>query len=226
MSSSTTARQRPSKKYVQEIFHRLEANDPDPQTELVYTTPFSLLVSVVLSAQATDASVNAVMGKIRANIDTPQKVVELGEEALSQAIRSLNFYRNKARHIFATAQKLVQDFHGQVPQRKSDLITLPGVGPKTANVILNVLSGDANIAVDTHVFRTSHRLGLSTAPTPQAVEQDLYKVVPKVYWARTNHWLVLHGRHVCKARKPQCDSCFLADICPKIGLTTAPSPQS
>lgn len=199
---------------IREIFQRFEVREPRPQSELIYTTDFSLLVSVILSAQATDASVNAVMKTLRPLIDSPQKVVKLGEEALAHALRSLNIYRHKAHYVFATAQKLLQDFGGNVPHNPEELITLPGVGRKTANVVLNVLHGAQNIAVDTHVFRVSHRLQLSAGTTPTAVEQDLYRVVPKEYWARANHWLVLHGRFVCKARKPHCEQCFIKDLCP------------
>lgn len=197
-----------------EIFSRLEKNQPNPQTELVYTTEFSLLVSVILSAQATDASVNAVMNTLRSEIDSPNKVVKLGEESLSSRIRSLNIYRNKAHYIVESAKRILASFHGQVPKNKEDLVSLPGVGPKTANVVLNVLKGDENIAVDTHVFRVSHRLGLASASTPNGVEQELYTAIPKKYWGRTNHWLVLHGRSICKARKPKCDQCILNDLCP------------
>ncbi len=199
---------------VEAIFHRFETMDPDPQTELFFTTDFSLLMAVILSAQATDSSVNTVMKRIISRVDTPQKVIALGEKNLAEEIRSLNIYRNKARYIHQTAQKLVSEFDGKVPLCKEDLVKLPGVGPKTANVVLNVLQGAARIAVDTHVFRVSRRLGLSKATTPTALEEDLYKVVPEQYWSRTNHWFVLHGRYICRARSPLCGSCDFHDLCP------------
>lgn len=196
------------------IFETLERMEPAPQTALEYTTPFSLLVSVLLSAQAPDRTVNRIMASLRPLIDTPQKVVDLGEEALAQHLKSLNFYRNKAHNVVGTACLLLKEFHGTVPLARDDLMRLPGVGPKTANAVLNILIGADRIAVDTHVFRLSHRLGLSQGATPDAVEQDLYAIVPKQFWSRVNHWFTGHGRTVCKARRPKCSECSLAPYCP------------
>lgn len=203
-----------SESCITKIFKKLEAYDPQPQTALDYTTPFSLLVSVILSAQAPDRSVNRIMSDLRPFVDTPQKVVALGEEALAKRIQSINFYRNKARHIVGTAQCLLTTFQGQVPHTRDALLQLPGVGPKTANVILNVLLGADRIAVDTHVFRLSHRLGLSKGTTPNAVEEDLYRVIPQPFWGRLNHWFTQYGRTICLARRPKCSECFLAPYCP------------
>lgn len=199
---------------ITKIFETLEKVDPDPKTALEYTTPFSLLVSVILSAQAPDRSVNRVMADVRPLVDTPQKVADLGEEALAEHIKSLNFYRNKAHHIVGAAYCVLEKFHGEVPLTREALMQLPGVGPKTANAVLNVLTGADRIAVDTHVFRLSHRLGLSKGKTPDAVEQDLYKVVPQRFWNRLNHWVTQHGRTVCMARCPRCEDCCLARYCP------------
>lgn len=206
---------------ITKLFETLEVLEPDPQTALEYTTPFSLVVSVLLSAQATDQSVNRVMASLRPEVDTPQKVIALGEEALVQRLRSINYYRHKTHYIVEMAGRLIRDFNGQVPHTREELLQLPGVGPKTANVVLNVLMGSDHIAVDTHVFRLAHRLGLSEGSTPNAVEEDLYKVVPQRFWGRLNHWFTRHGRTVCMARHPQCDRCCLAPYCPSQGLQEA-----
>lgn len=196
------------------IFEEFEKENPRPRTELIYTTPFSLVVAVVLSAQATDQSVNKIMEIILPKIDTPQKVVDLGEQNLADLIKSINIYRHKAHYIFQTALILIQKFQAKVPLQREELIQLPGVGQKTANVILNVLTNASHIAVDTHVFRVSHRLGFSEAKTPSALETDLYAIIPQRFWNRTNHWLVLHGRYICKARKPLCEQCRIKKYCP------------
>jgi endonuclease-3 len=201
------------RKKSKEIFRIFEEQDPAPQTELTYKNEFTFLVSVILSAQATDASVNKVMAEIMDLVDSPQKVIELTQEHLANLIRSLNIYKNKAKYIYELSIVLVGEHEGKVPLVLQELVKLPGVGRKTANVVLNVLAGGDGIAVDTHVQRVSRRLGIATGNTPEKVEQELYDVVPKQFWSKTNHWLVLHGRYVCKAKKPQCGECFLRNHC-------------
>ncbi|MDR2464051.1 MAG: endonuclease III [Holosporales bacterium] len=195
------------------IFEEFRRNNPLPQTELLYSTQFSLVVAVVLSAQATDKSVNKVMEIILHRVDSPQKIVELGEHAFAELIKSINIYRNKARRIFEMAQIIIDKYNGAVPLDFDTLVKLPGIGNKTANVILNVLTGARRIAVDTHVLRVSHRLGLSISKTPNALEADLYVVVPEEFWEYANFWLVLHGRYICLARNPKCDKCVILKYC-------------
>lgn len=211
---------------VEAIFQVLEAADPDPQTELLYTTPFTLLLAVRLSAQAPDASVNKVMGPLMDQLDTPEKVVGLGVERVAEMFKTLNFYRTKARNAVQIAQILIERYMSQVPLVFEDLVQLPGIGQKTANVVLNVLAGASRIAVDTHVFRVAHRLGIATASTPTRLEAELYTAIPKKYWGRANHWLVLHGRRVCKARAPQCTHCILRAHCCFAHKNVAPAPRA
>ena len=199
---------------IAEIFARFEAAAPDPRTELEYKTPFTLLVAVVLSAQATDKSVNKATEKIYAVADTPQKMLALGEAGVTPFIASIGLFRMKAKNVVALSRILIEQYGGEVPLKREALQALPGVGRKTASVVLNELDIEPAIAVDTHVFRVAHRLGLSKGKTPDDVERDLMAIVPDEGKTRAHHWLILHGRYVCVARKPKCRECVVADLCP------------
>ena len=196
------------------IFDRFAAATADPRTELVYSSPFTLLVSVVLSAQATDVSVNRATAALFKVADTPQAMIALGEARLTPFIASIGLFRTKARNVIALSRILVEQHGGGVPLDRAALQALPGVGRKTASVVLNELGVEAAIAVDTHVFRVAHRLGLSNGKTPDQVEADLMRVTPPARRTRAHHWLILHGRYVCVARKPRCEACLIADLCP------------
>jgi endonuclease-3 len=195
------------------FFRRLAAANPNPRGELGYINPFTLLVAVVLSAQATDASVNKATEPLFAVADTPQKMLALGEARLREYIRTIGLYNTKARNIIRLSEILVREHGGQVPQDRAALQALPGVGRKTANVVLNVAFGQPTIAVDTHIFRLGNRSGLAPGKTPDAVEQALERRVPEKYKLHAHHWLILHGRYVCKARKPDCMACVVRDLC-------------
>jgi len=199
---------------IAELFDRFEAAESDPRTELNYASPYELVVSVALSAQATDVSVNRATAKLFQVADTPQKMLALGEAGLKPFISSIGLYNMKARNVIAMAQILIDRYGGEVPMDREALQGLPGVGRKTASVVLNELRIEPAIAVDTHVFRVSHRLGLSTGKTPDAVEAELMAIVPEPYLTRAHHWLILHGRYVCVARRPKCEDCPVADLCP------------
>jgi endonuclease-3 len=199
---------------VEALFERFERLNPHPQTELRFNDPFTLLVAVALSAQATDKGVNKATEKLFAVADTPQKMLALGEEGLRPMISSIGLYRNKTKNVIALSRILVEQYGGEVPLNREALQSLPGVGRKTASVVLNELGVEAAIAVDTHVFRVSHRLGLANASTPEKVERQLFEVVPKKYLGRAHHWLILHGRYVCTALRPRCDVCPVSDLCP------------
>jgi len=205
-----------------EIFRRLQALNPEPTTELVYRNPFELLVAVLLSAQATDRSVNLVTPALFAAAPTPAAMLELGEEGIAGYIRTIGLYRSKARHLAATCRILVEEHGGEVPRDRESLERLPGVGRKTANVVLNTAFGEPTVAVDTHIFRVANRTGIAPGKTPAAVEQKLLKTVPKAYLRDCHHWLILHGRYVCKARKPECWRCPIADLCDWKPKTPAP----
>jgi endonuclease-3 len=196
------------------IFERFAAASPDPRTELVFDSPFTLLVAVVLSAQATDKSVNKATERLFKVADTPAKLLALGEAGLTPFIASIGLYRTKAKNLIGLSRILVEQHQGEVPLERAALQALPGVGRKTASVVLNELGVEAAIAVDTHVFRVAHRLKLSAGKTPDQVEQDLLAVTPEPYRSRAHHWLILHGRYVCAARKPKCEACIVADLCP------------
>jgi endonuclease III len=198
---------------VAEIFRRFEAASPDPRTELKYRTPFMLLVAVVLSAQATDKSVNKATEKLYAVADTPQAIVALGEAGLIPYIAAIGLFRTKAKNVVALSRILLEQYGGEVPLRREALQALPGVGRKTASVVLNELGVEPAIAVDTHVFRVAHRLRLSRGKTPDEVERDLMAIVPDAGKTRAHHWLILHGRYVCKARVPDCPHCSIARWC-------------
>lgn len=196
-----------------EFFRRLSLLNPEPQTELRYVNDYTLLVAVVLSAQATDVGVNRATEALFQKIKTPAEMVRLGEKGLKSYIKTIGLFNAKAKNIMALSARLLHDYKGQVPRTREDLESLPGVGRKTANVILNVAYGEPTLAVDTHVFRVANRTGLGKGKTPEEVERKLLKIVPKTYLQHAHHWLILHGRYVCKARKPVCGSCVVADLC-------------
>ena len=198
---------------VAEVFARFETAMPEPKGELHYINAFTLLIAVVLSAQATDAGVNKATPALFALAPTPEKMVELGVDRVEHLIRTIGLYRTKARNIVALSRKLVEEFGGEGPRSRDALETLPGVGRKTANVVLNTAFGQPTIAVDTHIFRVSNRTGLAPGRDPLAVELGLERVVPAQYKLHAHHWLILHGRYVCKARKPECPRCLINDIC-------------
>ena len=202
-----------SKAEVAEFYRRLAASRPIPRTELEFINPFTLLVAVVLSAQATDVGVNKATPALFAVADTPQTMLALGEEKLTGMIRTIGLFRTKARNIIALSRMLVEQHRGQVPRDREALEKLPGVGRKTANVVLNVAFGEPTIAVDTHIFRVANRTGLAPGKTPLEVEQGLDRVTPAQYKHGAHHWLILHGRYLCKARKPDCPLCVVADLC-------------
>ncbi len=202
---------------IEEIFRRLEANDDDPRTELNYSSPYTLVTAVTLSAQATDVSVNKATDRLFAVADTPQAILALGEEGLIPFIASIGLYRTKARNVIAAARKIIEEHGGEVPLTREALQALPGVGRKTASVVLNELGIEPAIAVDTHVFRLAHRLGLAKGKTPDQVEAELMAKIPNPWLTRAHHWLILHGRYVCVARKPRCEDCLIRDLCPSAG---------
>ena len=203
-----------------EIFDRFAAAMPDPKTELTYASPFTLLVAVVISAQATDVGVNKATPGLFAAADTPARMVALGEAEVARLISSIGLFNTKAKNVVALSRILVEQHGGEVPLNRAALQALPGVGRKTASVLLNELGVEPAIAVDTHVFRVAHRLGLSTAKTPEQVEVGLMVITPKSGLTRAHHWFILHGRYVCVARKPKCRECTLADLCPSRELFT------
>jgi endonuclease-3 len=196
-----------------EIFSRFRAANASPTTELVYRTPFELLVAVILSAQATDKSVNLATQKLFRDTDTPQKILALGEAGLSEYIRTIGLYRSKAKYIIETCRILVERHGGEVPESREALEAMPGVGRKTANVVLNTAFGHETIAVDTHIFRVANRTGIAPGKDVREVEDKLMKFVPEEFRRNAHHWLILHGRYVCKALKPDCPSCLIRDLC-------------
>ncbi len=202
-----------SRATVTTIFERFRAADPEPKGELVSLNAFTLLVAVVLSAQATDAGVNKATPALFARADTPQKMLDLGEERVRELIKSIGLFRTKARNLVALSRRLVEAFGGRVPETRDELETLPGVGRKTANVVLNSAYGVAAIAVDTHLFRVSNRIPLALGKTPLDVELGLERVIPGPFKQHAHHWLILHGRYTCKARVPLCGTCLIADLC-------------
>jgi len=196
-----------------DVFSRLRAANPSPRTELVYASPFELLVSVILSAQATDKSVNLATTELFRKANTPESVLKLGRRGLERYIRRIGLYRTKAKNILATCKQLLAKHGGEVPRTRAELEALPGVGRKTANVVLNTAFGEPTIAVDTHIFRVSNRTGIAPGKDVVAVEDKLLKVVPDEFRLDAHHWLILHGRYVCKARKPDCPLCLINDLC-------------
>lgn len=211
------ARSAPRSKFTRakavELFAALAADRPDPRTELEFVNPFTLLVAVALSAQATDVGVNKATRKLFAVADTPEKMLALGEEGVAGYIRTIGLWRNKAKNVIALSQKILNEFGGEVPRTRDELTTLPGVGRKTANVVMNEAFGEPTIAVDTHIFRVSNRTGLAPGKTPDHVEAGLERITPLEYKKGAHHWLILHGRYVCKARTPECWHCVIADLC-------------
>ncbi len=198
---------------VNEFFRRLAEQNPDPKTELNYVNAYTLLVAVVLSAQATDVGVNRATEALFKKVTTPAQMLKLGEAGLKTFIKTIGLYNDKARNVIALSQMLMDDYNGEIPNTREDLQTLPGVGRKTANVVMNVLFGTETFAVDTHVFRVCNRTRLATGKTPDAVEGKLEKVVPEPWRQHAHHWLILHGRYVCKARTPMCKGCIVRDLC-------------
>ena len=206
------------KRRVQDLFDRFAEAVADPRTELDFANPFTLLVAVVLSAQATDKSVNKATEALFKVADTPVKLLALGEDRLRPFIQSIGLYRTKAKNVIRLSAILMEQYGGEVPLQRDALMALPGVGRKTASVVLNELRIEPAIAVDTHVFRVSHRLKLSNGKTPDQVEHDLMAIVPEPYLTRAHHWLILHGRYTCIARRPKCGQCVVADLCPSRDL--------
>ncbi|AOW53381.1 TPA: endonuclease III [Legionella pneumophila subsp. pneumophila] len=202
-----------NKQKSQEIFKRFQEQNPHPTTELQYSTPFELLIAVMLSAQATDVSVNKATAKLFPAANTPQALLDLGLDRLKDYIKSIGLYNSKAQNIMKTCEILIDQHEGQVPGQREALEALPGVGRKTANVVLNTAFGQPTIAVDTHIFRVVNRIGIAKGNTPLAVEQELLKKVPREFLHDAHHWLILHGRYVCTARKPHCKTCIIEDLC-------------
>lgn len=198
---------------IEEIFGRFAALNPHPKGELEHVNPFTLLVAVVLSAQATDAGVNKATRRLFELADTPAKMVALGEDKVRELVKTIGLYRNKAKNVILLSERLVAEHGGEVPRDREALEALPGVGRKTANVVLNVAFGEPTMAVDTHVFRVANRIGLSSGKTPRAVEDDLVRIIPQRFAVPAHHWLILHGRYLCKARKPECPRCPIRDLC-------------
>ncbi len=208
---------------IEEIFRRFALANPEPKGELNSLNNFTLLVAVVLSAQATDEGVNRATKPLFALADTPERMVVLGEERLRDCIKTIGLYRAKAKNVIALSQQLIEKHGGQVPEDREALEALPGVGRKTANVVLNAAFGHPTVAVDTHLFRLANRIGLAPGKTPLNVERNLLKVIPKAYLVHAHHWLILHGRYVCKARKPECWRCPISDICRFTPKSPAPT---
>jgi endonuclease-3 len=200
-------------RHIQTIFDRFQQHCPKPQTELNYTNPYTLLVAVVLSAQATDKGVNKATKDLFTKVSTPQQMVDLGLESLKQFIKTIGLYNAKAKNIISLSGILVRDYNGQVPSNRKSLEALPGVGRKTANVVLNVAFDQETMAVDTHIFRVCNRTGLAVGKTPLAVELSLEKNIPSAFRRHAHHWLILHGRYTCTARKPNCPKCIINDLC-------------
>ena len=198
---------------VKEFFARLHKQNPEPKGELEYTNVYTLLVAVVLSAQATDTGVNKATRALFKAVSTPEQMVALGEAGLKNYIKTIGLFNAKAKNVIALSEMLVNEYNSEVPRTRDELVKLPGVGRKTANVVLNIAFGEHTIAVDTHLFRLGNRTGLAPGKTPEQVEEKLMKVVPKEYLRHAHHWLILHGRYVCKARRPECPSCIVRDLC-------------
>jgi endonuclease-3 len=208
----------PDPRLIVKLFTRFEADKPDPKTELDFINPYTLVVAVALSAQTTDKAVNKATKPLFDLAYNPFDMLALGEEKLSAMIASIGLYRTKAKNVIKLSQILIDSYGGQVPLNRDALMALPGVGRKTASVVLNELNIEPAIAVDTHVYRVSHRLGIADATTPDKVEAQLMAIIPQKWLTRAHHWLILHGRYTCVARKPMCENCIVADLCPKIGV--------
>lgn len=206
---------------IEQFFARLQAQNPEPKGELNWTNPYTLLVAVTLSAQATDVGVNRATERLFREVSTPAEMLALGEAGLKEHIKTIGLFNSKAKNVIKMADILVREHGGEVPRERAALEALPGVGRKTANVVLNIAFGEPTIAVDTHLFRVSNRTGLAPGKTPLAVETALEKKVPKHYLLHAHHWLILHGRYVCKARKPDCPACVVSDLCKYKAKTVA-----
>ena len=204
-----------SKEEIVQVLERLKSQNPNPKSELEYSNAFTLLVAVVLSAQATDKSVNIATKELFQIADTPEKMLELGEEKLIGYIKSIGLYRNKAKNIIGLSKMLLQEFAGEVPDSLENLVKLPGVGRKTANVVLNVIFNKPTMPVDTHLLRVSPKIGLAEGTTPEQVEQSLLKRIPAEYMQNAHHWILLHGRYVCTAKNAKCNDCLINDLCKK-----------
>lgn len=202
-----------SPKKINAIFKRFQQNNPEPKGELHYTTAFELLIAVILSAQATDIGVNKATDLLFPIANTPEAILQLGSKGLEKYIKTIGLYNSKGKHILKTCEILINQFDSKVPNNRKDLETLPGVGRKTANVVLNIAFGESTIAVDTHIFRISNRIGFAAAKTPLEVEKQLLNIIPESYQRHAHHWLILHGRYICKARKPLCSTCPINDLC-------------
>jgi endonuclease III len=206
---------------ITEFFRRMSADNPEPKGELDYVNPFTLLVAVVLSAQATDVGVNKATGPLFAIADTPEKMFELGEDTVRDYVKSIGLYKTKAKNVIKLCDALIRDHNSEVPQTREELEALAGVGRKTANVVLNIAFGQPTIAVDTHLFRLGNRTGIAPGKTVLEVEKKLEKRIPKEYMRDSHHWMILHGRYICKARKPDCHKCIVEDLCKFKGKTIA-----
>ncbi|MFB9353647.1 endonuclease III [Sneathiella chinensis] len=206
---------------ITEFFRRMSEANPEPEGELDYVNPFTLLVAVVLSAQATDVGVNKATGPLFAIADTPEAMLALGEDTVRDYIKTIGLYKTKAKNVIKLCEALIRDHGSEVPQTREELEKLAGVGRKTANVVLNIAFGQPTIAVDTHLFRVGNRTGMAKGKTPLEVEKKLAKRIPKEYLRHSHHWMILHGRYVCKARKPECDKCIVSDLCGFKGKTVA-----
>ncbi|MCL6706461.1 endonuclease III [Pseudomonas sp. R2.Fl] len=204
---------------MEEIFRRFSIQRPEPKGELEHVNPFTLVVAVVLSAQATDAGVNKATRALFKIADTPEKMLALGEDKVRDYIKTIGLYRNKAKNVIALSRMLVDEFGGEVPKTREELTRLPGVGRKTANVVMSMAFGIPTIAVDTHIFRIANRIRLAPGKTPDEVEDKLEKIIPKHYLYHAHHWLILHGRYCCKARRPECEACVIADLCKSLEKT-------
>lgn len=202
-----------NKAAITEFFTRLRARNPEPKPELEYVNDFTLLVAVVLSAQATDVGVNKATRHLFPVADTPEKMIALGEDGIRDYIKTIGLYKAKAANVYKLSRILIDKYGSNVPQTREDLVSLPGVGRKTANVVLNIAFGQPTIAVDTHLFRVGNRTGMARGKTPEEVERKLEKKIPKEFLRHAHHWLILHGRYVCKARKPDCPHCVVSDLC-------------
>jgi endonuclease-3 len=198
---------------IDEIFRRFSIQRPEPKGELHHTNPFTLVVAVALSAQATDVGVNKATRPLFAIADSPEKMLELGEEKVRDYIKTIGLYRNKAKNVILLSERLLRDFGGEVPKTREELVTLPGVGRKTANVVLSMAFGIPALAVDTHIFRIGNRLKIAPGKTPDEVEENFLRIIPENYLYHAHHWLILHGRYTCKARRPECERCVIADLC-------------
>ena len=209
-----------TKSQIHEVFSRLRDANPEPKGELDYVNTYTLLVAVVLSAQSTDVGVNKATKKLFQTVDTPEKMLALGIDGLKEHIKTIGLYNSKAKNVIGLSKVLVDQYDSTVPSTREELVALPGVGRKTANVVLNIAFGQPTHAVDTHIFRLCNRIGLAPGKTPLAVEKQMEKVVPDEFAVHAHHWLILHGRYVCTARKPKCTECIIADLCKFKGKTT------